>query len=81
MSADTHVGLELVTFQNNTAAAGGAVATIGGSTVTCSTGCRFAYNRARVSIGKSLLSTSCTCPITITVTSVLLICTCEAGTW
>jgi hypothetical protein len=46
---ETSLSLERVAMTNNSAAAGGAVATLGGSAVTCSEGCRFAFNRAKVS--------------------------------
>jgi hypothetical protein len=48
---ETSLSLERVMMTNNSAAAGGAIATLGGSAVTCSDGCRFAFNRAKVCYG------------------------------
>lgn len=49
---DTSIKLRGVELSNNTAAAaGGAVATFGGSSVKCSRGCSFKYNRAKVCVG------------------------------
>jgi hypothetical protein len=48
MGNETSLSLARVVMTNNSAAAGGAVATLGGSAVACSEGCRFAFNRAKV---------------------------------
>lgn len=46
----TSVALKYVTMVNNSAAAGGAIATLGGSRISCSGSCTFKSNRAKVGI-------------------------------
>jgi hypothetical protein len=48
MGNATYLELEAVVMNNNTAAAGGAVATLGGSTVNCTADCTFNFNQAKV---------------------------------
>lgn len=45
---NTSAKLAGVTISNNTAAAGGAAASLGGSSITCSKGCSFRFNKAKV---------------------------------
>jgi hypothetical protein len=51
MGSETTLELEAVVINNNTAAAGGAVATLGGSTVNCTADCTFNFNQAQVRTG------------------------------
>lgn len=48
MGNETSMTLARVTMANNSAAAGGAVGTLGGSRLNCIAGCKFEYNRAKV---------------------------------
>jgi predicted outer membrane repeat protein len=50
MGDATYLQLKAVTMNNNTAAAGGAIATLGGSRVNCTADCTFSFNQAKVTL-------------------------------